>query len=143
MIALHKMNMFHWHLTDDNGWRIEIKRYPLLTEKSAWRIDRTNEPWKSQSPPKENEKPTYGGYYTQDEIREVVEYAAERNEKKYGYYTPGSRIKIISEKLSRLLGPEYYLVLPWHFKDHIIKREKRLLRKGIKLIFPLPQIEII
>lgn len=79
MIALHKMNVFHWHLTDDNGWRIEIKRYPLLTEKSAWRIDRTNEPWKSQSPPKENEKPTYGGYYTQDEIREVVEYAAERN----------------------------------------------------------------
>ena len=79
MIALHKMNVFHWHLTDDNGWRIEIKRYPLLTEKSAWRIDRTNEPWKNQSPPTENERPTYGGYYTQDEIREVVEYAAERN----------------------------------------------------------------
>ena len=79
MIALHKMNVFHWHLTDDNGWRIEIKKYPLLTEKSAWRVDRTNEPWKNQSPPKENEKPTYGGYYTQNEIREVVEYAAKRN----------------------------------------------------------------
>ena len=79
MIALHKMNVFHWHLTDDNGWRIEIKKYPLLTEKSAWRIDRTGEPWKEQSPPKENEKPTYGGFYTQDEIREIVEYASKRN----------------------------------------------------------------
>ena len=79
MIALHKMNVFHWHLTDDNGWRIEIKKYPLLTEKSAWRIDRTSEPWKEQSPPKENEKPTYGGFYTQDEIREIVEYASKRN----------------------------------------------------------------
>ena len=79
MIALHKMNVFHWHLTDDNGWRIEIKKYPLLTEKSAWRIDRTGEPWKEQSPPKENEKPTYGGFYTQDEIREIVKYASKRN----------------------------------------------------------------
>jgi len=79
MIALHKMNVFHWHLTDDNGWRIEIKKYPLLTKKSAWRIDRTNEPWKEQSPAKENEKPTYGGFYTQNEIREVIQYAADRN----------------------------------------------------------------
>ena len=79
MIALHKMNVFHWHLTDDNGWRIEIDRYPLLAEKSAWRVDRTGEPWKEQSPAKKNEKATYGGYYTKDEIREVVEYAANRN----------------------------------------------------------------
>ena len=79
MIALHKMNVFHWHLTDDNGWRIEIKKYPLLTEKSAWRVDRRNEPWKKQSPQKEKEKPTYGGFYTQDEIREVIDYAAKRN----------------------------------------------------------------
>ena len=50
MIALHKMNVFHWHLTDDNGWRIEIKKYPLLTEKAAWRVDRRHEPWKEQSP---------------------------------------------------------------------------------------------
>ncbi len=48
MIALHKMNVFHWHLTDDNGWRIEIKKYPLLTEKAAWRVDRRHEPWKVQ-----------------------------------------------------------------------------------------------
>ena len=79
MIALHKMNVFHWHLTDDNGWRIEIKKYPLLTEKAAWRVDRRHEPWKEQSPAKQNEKATYGGYYTQEEIKEVVEYAQRRN----------------------------------------------------------------
>jgi len=79
MIALHKMNVFHWHLTDDNGWRIEIDKYPLLTEKSAWRVDRRHEPWKKQSPPLENEIATYGGYYTKDQIREVVEYASKRN----------------------------------------------------------------
>jgi len=79
MIALHKMNVFHWHLTDDNGWRIEIDRYPLLAERSAWRVDRTNEPWKEQSPVNGKEKATYGGYYTKEEIREVVEYAASKN----------------------------------------------------------------
>ena len=79
MIALHKMNVFHWHLTDDNGWRIEIKKYPGLTEKSAWRVDRQNEPWKEWSPIQPNEKATYGGFYTQDEIRYVVQYAAERS----------------------------------------------------------------
>ena len=79
MIALHKMNVFHWHLTDDNGWRIEINKYPELSKKSAWRVDRTNEPWKKQSPIKPGEKATYGGYYTQDEIRNVIQYASERN----------------------------------------------------------------
>ena len=69
MMALHKMNVFHWHLTDDNGWRIEIKKYPLLTEKSAWRVDRRHEPWKEQSPIEPNEKATYGGFYTQEEIK--------------------------------------------------------------------------
>lgn len=79
MIALHKMNVFHWHLTDDNGWRIEIKKYPDLIKKSAWRVDRTGQPWKKQSPILKNEESTYGGYYTQEEIREVVRYAAEKN----------------------------------------------------------------
>ena len=79
MIAFHKMNVFHWHLTDDNGWRIEIKKYPGLTDKSAWRVDRRHEPWKEWSPIKPNEKATYGGFYTQDEIREVVQYAAKKN----------------------------------------------------------------
>ncbi len=79
MIALHKMNVFHWHLTDDNGWRIEIDTYPELTEKSAWRVDREHEPWNEWSPIQPGEKPTYGGFYTKDEIRDVVQYAADRH----------------------------------------------------------------
>ena len=79
MIALHKMNVFHWHLTDDNGWRIEIDSYPELTKTAAWRVDRRNEPWKEWSPIKENEKATYGGFYTKREIKEIVKYASEKH----------------------------------------------------------------
>ncbi len=76
LIAMHKMNIFHWHLTDDNGWRIEIKKYPQLTDICAWRVPRDK--WRGVEPPKPGEKATYGGYYTQDDIREIVKYAAER-----------------------------------------------------------------
>jgi len=79
LIAMHKMNVFHWHLTDDNGWRIEIKKYPLLTDISAWRVDREDQPWREVTPPKDGEKATYGGFYTQDEIKEIVEYAKKRH----------------------------------------------------------------
>jgi hexosaminidase len=68
-LALHKINVLHWHLTDDQGWRIEIKKYPKLTEVGAWRI-----PASVHSPP----PPRYGGFYTQDQIRDIVKYAAER-----------------------------------------------------------------
>lgn len=78
MIALHKMNTFHWHLTDDNGWRLEIKKHPKLTEISAWRVDREHENWRHWSPIEEGEKATYGGFYTQDEVRDIIAYAAER-----------------------------------------------------------------
>ena len=78
ILALHKLNVFHWHLVDDQGWRIEIKKYPLLTEVGAWRVDREDQPWNSREPQKPGEKPTYGGFYTQEEIREIVAYAAER-----------------------------------------------------------------
>ena len=72
-----------------------------------------------------------------------INFAAERNESKYGLVTPGSKIKIISEKKSRLLKPDYYLVLPWHFKKEILKREKNILKKGTKFIFPLPNFKIV
>jgi len=78
IIALHKMNIFHWHLTDDNGWRIEINKYPGLTDISAWRVDREDKHWKEREPQKEGEKATYGGFYTQEEIREIVEYAGSK-----------------------------------------------------------------
>ena len=78
ILAIHKLNVFHWHLVDDQGWRIEIKKYPLLTEVGAWRVDREDQPWNSREPQRPGEKATYGGFYTQEEIREVVAYAAER-----------------------------------------------------------------
>ncbi|WP_425608717.1 beta-N-acetylhexosaminidase [Streptomyces albipurpureus] len=75
LLAAHKLNVFHFHLTDDQGWRIEIKRYPKLTEVGAWRA-RTK--WGHRFSDLWDEKP-YGGYYTQDDIREIVAYAAERH----------------------------------------------------------------
>ncbi len=77
VMALYKYNVFHWHLTDDQGWRIEIKQYPELTQKGAWRVPREGD-WWSFDPPKPGEEATYGGFYTQEEIKEVIAYAAER-----------------------------------------------------------------
>jgi hexosaminidase len=74
LLAQHKMNVFHWHLTDDQGWRIEIKRYPLLTQVGAWRRDSMV----AYAPARYDGKP-HGGFYTQDDIREVVAYAAARH----------------------------------------------------------------
>jgi len=67
----------------------------------------------------------------------------EVNKYKFNRYTPGTKIKIISEGRAKKFKPDYYLVLPWHFKNHIIEREKKFLKNGGKLIFPLPDIEII
>lgn len=74
-MALLKMNTFHWHLTDDAGWRIEIKKYPLLTEVGGFRSDSEIETWKSG---KTSGKP-HGGFYTQEQIKDIVAYAAERH----------------------------------------------------------------
>lgn len=73
-IALHKINYFHWHLTDDQGWRIEIKKYPKLTEIGAWRDGTII----GKYPGTGNDNIRYGGYYTQEQIKEIVHYAAER-----------------------------------------------------------------
>ena len=78
ILAMHKLNVFHWHLVDDQGWRIEIKKYPLLTEVGAWRVDREDKPWDSREPQQPGEKATYGGFYTKEEIKEIVAYAAEK-----------------------------------------------------------------
>ena len=66
-----------------------------------------------------------------------------RTIQKNNCYTPGTNIKILTEKKSRSLNPDYYLVLPWHFKREILKREKNMRRNGTKFIFPLPIIKII
>ncbi len=71
-----------------------------------------------------------------------IKYIADRNPDKFGLKTPGTNIEIISEKTSRSCNPDYYLVLPWHFKDEILKRENKIRKKGTKFIFPLPSIKI-
>ncbi len=73
----------------------------------------------------------------------VIPAIGEVNKFKFNKYTPGSKIKIISENKLKKMKPDYLLVLPWHFKDHIVKRENEFLKKGGKLIFPLPDIEIV
>jgi hexosaminidase len=78
LLALHKMNVFHWHLMDDQGWRLEIKKYPKLTSVGAWRVDREHLAWNARGTAKPGEKATYGGFYTQEQIKEVVEYARKR-----------------------------------------------------------------
>lgn len=79
LMAAYKMNTFHWHLVDDQGWRIEIKKYPNLTNIGAWRVDQTDKVWDSRPQAKPGEVATYGGYYTQEQIKEIIKYAAERN----------------------------------------------------------------
>ena len=76
-LAALKYNTFHWHLTDDNGWRIEIQSLPKLTEIGAWRVERAGK-FGSREAPKPGEGAKYGGFYTQADIREVVQYAADR-----------------------------------------------------------------
>jgi NDP-4-keto-2,6-dideoxyhexose 3-C-methyltransferase len=73
----------------------------------------------------------------------LIPYIAERNPQKYNSYTPGTKIKIVSENFSRKMSPNYYLVLPWHFKNEILKRENKIRKKGTKFIFPLPQLKIL
>lgn len=95
LMASYKLNKFHWHLTDDQGWRVEIKQYPLLTEKGAWRpLDTTHDKICKERAVKEDNKEfllpedklkvtaegdtLYGGFYTQEDIREIVAYATQR-----------------------------------------------------------------
>lgn len=74
LLAMHKMNVFHWHLTDDQGWRIEIKQYPKLTSVGAWRKDTM---LVYSNPGVYSGKP-HGGFYTQEDVKEIVKYASDR-----------------------------------------------------------------
>jgi hexosaminidase len=78
MLALHKLNVFHWHLTEDQGWRIEIKRYPKLTEVGAWRKDSMVAPRTREPSQRKFSGLPHGGFYTQEDVREVVAYAMDR-----------------------------------------------------------------
>ena len=76
-MSKYKFNVLHWHLSDDNGWRIEIKGLPKLTEIGAWRVERFGA-FGEREAPKEGENTPYGGFYTQEEIKEIVKYAADK-----------------------------------------------------------------
>ncbi|GGK20748.1 beta-hexosaminidase [Yeosuana aromativorans] len=78
-LSMLKMNVLHLHLVDDQGWRIEIKKYPKLTDVGAWRVDQENKPWNARSTNSPCEKGTYGGYLTQDQLKELVKYAQLKN----------------------------------------------------------------
>jgi len=73
----------------------------------------------------------------------IIDFAADRNPEKDGAKTIGSDIPIINEEKSRAMKPDYYLVLPWHFKEEFLEREKAMLDEGTGFIFPLPEIEVI
>jgi hexosaminidase len=77
-MALHKLNVLGWHLTDDQGWRLEIRRYPLLTRVGAWRVPAGRAPQHDIDPATGRPR-LYGGFYTQQQVREIVAYAAARN----------------------------------------------------------------
>jgi hexosaminidase len=77
LMALYKLNRFHWHLTEDQGWRLEIKRYPKLTEVGAYRNETLNAHYDNQ--PQTYDGQRYGGYYTQEDAREIVAYAQARH----------------------------------------------------------------
>jgi len=71
-----------------------------------------------------------------------INFISDRNPNKFNHFTPGTKIPIISENQSRNLSPDYYFVLPWHFKDEILEREKKIRKKGCKFIFPLPRLKV-
>ncbi|MDU0372847.1 glycoside hydrolase family 20 protein [Hymenobacter endophyticus] len=95
-LALHKMNTFHWHLTDDQGWRIEIKKYPKLTSVGGWRDGTLIGHYTDQ--PHQFDNIRYGGFYTQEQIREVVKYAQER------YITVVPEIEMPGHAVAALAG---------------------------------------
>jgi hexosaminidase len=78
LMAMYKMNKFHWHLVDDQGWRIEIKKFPKLTQIGAWRVNKNDYWWNDRPQASANEEANYGGFYTQNQIREVIAYAASK-----------------------------------------------------------------
>jgi len=77
-MAQRKLNVLHWHLNDDQGWRLEIRKYPRLTGVGAWRVPAGQGP-QADIDPKTGQPRLYGGFYTQDQVREIVRYAAARN----------------------------------------------------------------
>jgi len=117
-MAAYKMNVFHWHLTDDQGWRIEIKTFPRLTEVGAWRVERYGKFGAGRAQPKKSEKASYGGFYTQEQIKDVIAYAAERN------------ITIVPE----IDVPGHSMALLAAYPQYSVKKEFKQVNPGAKFV---------
>ena len=115
-MSKYKLNTFHWHLTDDQGWRIEIKSLPKLTEIGAWRVERHGRFGSSRPHPKPGEKATYGGFYTHEQIKDVVQYAADRN------------ITIVPE----IDMPGHMMAALAAYPEMSVKKEKKFVAPGSK-----------
>lgn len=120
-MALYKFNKFHWHLTEDQGWRIEIKKYPKLTEIGAWR-DETMAGHYSDKP-RTYDDTRHGGYYTHEDIREIVQYAADRHiEVIPEIEMPGhARAAIASYPWLGVTGEEIGVMKEWGISPYIYK----------------------
>ena len=145
--AFHKMNYFHWHLTDDPGWRIEIKKYPNLTKVGAWRGKANIFQYNDTTTGHER----YGGYYTQDEIKDVVQYAKDR------YITIIPEIEMPAHSFSALAsypelgctGGPYAMPAKWYpFQDVFCAGNEKTFEfienvlDEVMALFPSPYIHI-
>ncbi|CAB9512249.1 hexosaminidase subunit [Seminavis robusta] len=119
LMAFHKLNSFHWHLTEDQGWRIEIKAYPKLTEISAWRDETLIGHHRNN--PRVFDGRRHGGFYSQDDIREVVAYAARRHITVVPEIEmPGHTVAVLAAypELGCTNGP-YQVRTMWHFSEDV------------------------
>ncbi len=147
LLARHKLNVFHWHLTEDQGWRLEIEAFPRLAEVSAWRaetiVERNFDPYVGDGVP-------YGGFYTRDEVRDIVAYAAER------YVTvipeiemPGHSVAVLAAypELACTEGP-FEVSTVWGVKEDIYCPHERTFEfletvlTEVMELFPSPYIHI-
>ncbi len=119
----YKLNVMHFHLTDDQGWRLQIKSLPKLTEVGAWRPERTGK-WGNTAKPSPTEPKTYGGFYTHDDIRELLKYAADRYVQILPEIeSPGHSLAAVASypELSCTTDSTYYVtvgdkIINWHSK---------------------------
>jgi hexosaminidase len=149
-MALHKLNVFHWHLVDDQAWRIEIKKYPLLTERGAWRVPAGSAPQKDIDP-KTGKPRLYGGYYTQEEIRDIVAYASARHITIVPEIEmPGHATAAIVAypELAAVSNPPREMPADWGIYPHLFNVEDATfafledVMKEVMALFPSPYIHV-
>ena len=147
-MAFYKLNVFHWHLTDDQGWRLEIRKYPRLTEVGAWR--RETLLGRRSDQPRRYDGERHGGFYSQDEVREVVAYAAER------HITIVPEIDMPGHMLAAIaaypelgnFGEPFEVLREWGISEHVLNVREETIRfmqdvlDEVMELFPGPYVHI-